>query len=142
MFWDKKTKWIPFGNYIYAGNDYIVFVRKNLKTGMLYFKTKRVQLRFSTRELMPFKLIDVEKQWQIITSTNPDQFVNIKKIPSTDTEIFTYIDEYVKTVDLDSLGLEGRTTSGQRVIQIDMATFNAFLYGFADQLLFNNFDKK
>jgi len=35
----KKTKWRILATYNSDGNDYIVFVRKNIKTGMLYFKS-------------------------------------------------------------------------------------------------------
>jgi hypothetical protein len=38
----KKTKWRIFATYNSSGNDYIVFVRKNTKTGMLYFKSKNI----------------------------------------------------------------------------------------------------
>ena len=38
---EKKTKWQPLVAYNASGTDYIVFARKGLKTGMIYFKTKR-----------------------------------------------------------------------------------------------------
>ena len=37
---EKKTKWIPLVAYNQSGNDYIVFVRKGLRSGMLYLKLK------------------------------------------------------------------------------------------------------
>jgi len=38
----RYTKWIPFANYNYGGSSYMIFVRKNLINGMLYFKTKNI----------------------------------------------------------------------------------------------------
>lgn len=38
----KKTKWKPLVTYNNMGYDYIVFARKGRKSGMVYFKTKRV----------------------------------------------------------------------------------------------------
>jgi len=39
---EKKTKWQIIATYNQNGNDYIVFARKGLRSGMLYFKTKCV----------------------------------------------------------------------------------------------------
>lgn len=39
---EKKTKWQVLAAYNHLGIDYIVFARKGLKSGMIYFKTKRV----------------------------------------------------------------------------------------------------
>ncbi len=39
---EKKTKWVPLVAYNYGGSDFIVMVRKGEKSGMLYFKTKKV----------------------------------------------------------------------------------------------------
>ncbi len=38
----KLTKWEVFAKYNYNSNDYIVMVRKNKKSGMMYFKTIKV----------------------------------------------------------------------------------------------------
>lgn len=62
----RKTKWIPFGSYSFADNDYIVFARKNLKSGMLYFKVKKVTRSIYSSNFLPYDLIDVKEQWKII----------------------------------------------------------------------------
>ena len=68
-FKSKYTKWIPFGNYSHATNDYIIFVRKNLRNNMLSFKTKRVQAWIdSSNCAVPYDLIDVKKAWIKIQS--------------------------------------------------------------------------
>jgi hypothetical protein len=70
MFNKKFTKWIPLGNYSWGGdNDYIVFARKNKKTGMIDFKTKRVQGFWSNKNpFIPCDLIDVKAAWDNILS--------------------------------------------------------------------------
>jgi len=69
MFKKKYTKWVPFGNYRWGGdNDYIVFARKNLKNGMIDFKTKRVQGFLSNRNpFLPHDLINVKVAWKELT---------------------------------------------------------------------------
>jgi len=63
----RFTKWIPFGNYSYGDADYIVFVRKNKKTGILQFKTKTTYSFFSWKSsYIPNDLINVKEQWQKI----------------------------------------------------------------------------
>lgn len=68
----KKTKWIPLGNFSFGGKDYITFTRKNLKSGMLYFKTKRVNTWFGffplVNSVIPRNLIDVKSAWEQITN--------------------------------------------------------------------------
>jgi hypothetical protein len=39
---EKKTKWQVLVAYNEGGTDYIVFARKGLKSGMIYFKTKKI----------------------------------------------------------------------------------------------------
>ena len=39
---EKKTKWQVLVAYNQGGIDYIVFARKGLKSGMIYFKTTNV----------------------------------------------------------------------------------------------------
>jgi hypothetical protein len=46
MFRKNLTKWYVLATYNQSGNDYVVFFRKNLKTGMMYFKTKSASNRF------------------------------------------------------------------------------------------------
>lgn len=68
MFKSKYTQWIPFGNHTHGYQHYITFVRKNLKSGMLEFKTKKVQTSFYYGTFLPQNLIDVKKQWDDIIS--------------------------------------------------------------------------
>lgn len=42
MFFRKMTKWHVLTVYNQGGNDFIVLVRRNKKTGMLHFRTKKV----------------------------------------------------------------------------------------------------
>ena len=69
MFKSNYTKWIPFGTYEYSYTNYIVFVRKNTKTGMMYFKTKTVQGSFNHGLIFRNDLIDVKKSWDAITQS-------------------------------------------------------------------------
>ena len=66
----RWTKWLPLGNFNYAGVDFIVFVKANRKTGMMRFKTVRVNSRnrFSNNvhQILPADLISVRKQWEAI----------------------------------------------------------------------------
>lgn len=72
MFKNLKKKWgpwVPFGNYRWAGSrDYIVFARKNLRNGMIKFKTKPViSGLFKEKEgFVPKDLIDVEEAWDTL----------------------------------------------------------------------------
>lgn len=63
----KYTKWIPLGNFSHDSCDYMTFVRKNLITGMLGFKTKKVNgwlTDFScVSRVLPNNLIDTKKAW-------------------------------------------------------------------------------
>ena len=60
---EKKTKSQPLVAYYASGKDYIVFVRKGLKSGMIYFKAKRItpigvcSYNFNTT------LFDIKKQF-------------------------------------------------------------------------------
>lgn len=71
LFKSKFTKWIPLGNHEYAGVDYITFVRKNIKTGMMEFKTKRVNTNnpfdTSVHSVLNKSLINVSEAWNKIT---------------------------------------------------------------------------
>lgn len=70
LFKSKLTPWIPFGVYTYASSHFMVFVRKNKNTQMLYFKTKEVQKGTSYHNIfIPRELIDVCKAWDVITSS-------------------------------------------------------------------------
>lgn len=63
----RWSPWIPLGNYHYV-SDYMVLVSKNLKTGMLKFKTLKVQSGDHGRSILPHDLIDVREQWDKITN--------------------------------------------------------------------------
>ncbi len=64
MFGRKLTKWMLLGNYSFGEKDYIVFVRGNLKTGLMDFKIKSVHgHRQFTRRVLPDNIIDVREQW-------------------------------------------------------------------------------
>lgn len=67
MFKRRFTKWEPLGCYHFGGNEYIVFARRRLKTGMVYFKVKNIQRYSYASIFIPHDLIDVKKQWEIIT---------------------------------------------------------------------------
>lgn len=58
------TKWMPLGNYQFGDNDYIVFAKKNTKTGMMRFKTKTVTTHFMcANNILPKGIINVGDQW-------------------------------------------------------------------------------
>jgi hypothetical protein len=56
---EKKTKWVALVTYNQGGTDYIVFARKGLKSGMIYFKTKRVTPPFTCSYNFNSTLIDI-----------------------------------------------------------------------------------
>lgn len=68
----RYTKWIPLGGFTFGNNEYVTFVRKNIKTGMLRFKTKQVNGWFGsmgcTNPFMPDNIIDTAKAWEEITN--------------------------------------------------------------------------
>lgn len=67
LFKPRYTKWVPFGNYNYGTAEYIVFVRKHFKTGMMQFKTKRIHDWWKGKDLfVPVYLIDVKQAWEEI----------------------------------------------------------------------------
>ncbi len=63
----KKTKWIVLGNYSHGSDDYVVFVRGCIETGMLDFKVKKVHYNtVYTNRILPNNLIDTKVQWDKI----------------------------------------------------------------------------
>lgn len=68
IFKRRYTNWIPFGNYRWAGDvDFIVFVRKNKRNGMLQFKTRRfISWHKLKSPFVPTNLIDVKEQFDKI----------------------------------------------------------------------------
>lgn len=69
----RWTKWIPLGNFSYAGTDYITFAKKNKANGMLKFKTKKVNGFFGSmghvHSILPVNLIDTKKAWGQLSTT-------------------------------------------------------------------------
>lgn len=45
MFKRKYTKWIPLYIFIHSFEEYIILAKRNVKTGDIVFKTKRVNTR-------------------------------------------------------------------------------------------------
>lgn len=73
MIFNKKTKWIVLGNYSYGYTDYVVFVRKSLKTGLLDFKVKSVHPHTTFRgagNILAKDLINVTEQWNKIINND------------------------------------------------------------------------
>ena len=68
LFKSNYTNWIPFGVYDYGSQHYMVFIRKNKKTGMLHFRTKKVQRSFWVGNFLPTDLINVKEQWDLINN--------------------------------------------------------------------------
>lgn len=66
---NRYTKWMPLGNYSFDDVDRIVFVKKNLKTGIMKFKTLRVNGLFGScvNRILPNDLIDTKESWKEIT---------------------------------------------------------------------------
>lgn len=73
----NRTSWIPLGSFVSDNQEFVVFARKNFPSGMIDFKTKRVNRRgiFNTYDVYPIlppNIIDVAKQWDLITNVRPD----------------------------------------------------------------------
>lgn len=65
---EKKTKWIILIAYNQGGTDYIVFVSKGLKSGMIYFKTKSVTPKFLCSYNFNSTLFDIKKGFDDVLS--------------------------------------------------------------------------
>jgi len=66
LFKSNWTKWIPLGTFVWDHPQYVVFMRGNKKTGMVQFKTKRVNklgISDCVRPILPANLIDPTTQW-------------------------------------------------------------------------------
>lgn len=63
---EKKTKYIPLVAYNSDATDYIVFVRKGLKSGLLYFKTKRNTPLGVCSYNFDKSMFDIKKQFEEI----------------------------------------------------------------------------
>ena len=58
---EKKTKWVILTAYSSQGDDCIVFVRKGLKSGMLYFKSKNTTLSGKSSYSFSHSMFDTKK---------------------------------------------------------------------------------
>lgn len=69
MFRKNLTKWSVLVTYNQSGSDYIVFFCKNKKTGMMYFKTKKVGFPFvCSYSFARNSLVDIQKQFDEMLS--------------------------------------------------------------------------
>ncbi len=68
MFRKNLTKWSVLTTYNQSGSDYIVFFRKNKKTGMMYFKVKRVGYPFICSYHFTKSMVDIQKQFDEMLS--------------------------------------------------------------------------
>lgn len=66
---EKKTKWQVLVAYNQGGFDYIVFARKGLKSGMIYFKTTKVTPLFAFSYNFNPTLFDIKKGFGDILSS-------------------------------------------------------------------------
>lgn len=71
LFKSNYTKWIPLGSFSFQSKDYITYVKKNLKTGMMKFKTKRVNTFLfdsgCVDNVFTHNSINVQEAWEEIT---------------------------------------------------------------------------
>jgi hypothetical protein len=65
---EKKTKWQVLVTYNEDGVDYIVFARKGIKSGMIYFKTKKVTPPFRYSYNFKSTLFDIKKGFDDVLS--------------------------------------------------------------------------
>ena len=74
MFKKRYTKWVALGSFSFTNYDYVTFIRKNLKNGLLQFKTKKVNGWFGvlgcTSNFMPTSLINTQKVWDDVNNSN------------------------------------------------------------------------
>lgn len=66
FFFPKCTKWIVLECYNQNGKDFVCLVKKNLDTGMLYFKVKRITPDFNLSYMFNHLTINIQKQFQTI----------------------------------------------------------------------------
>lgn len=57
----KWTKWIPLGRYSHGYVDFVVMVKKNLRTGMPKFKVKRIH-RWKFMSIDSFFNVEINTQ--------------------------------------------------------------------------------
>lgn len=63
---EKKTKWIPLVAYNAGGTDFMILVRKGIKSGMLYFKIKNCSPFASCSYNFNKDMFDIRKQFETI----------------------------------------------------------------------------
>ena len=70
MFKKRYTEWVPLGSFSLGRVDYIALVKKNKKTSMLKFKTKRTHGNRMFSGCNPYfnVPIDIQAQWDEIIS--------------------------------------------------------------------------
>lgn len=66
----KYTKWLPILIYDFSGNKFILQGRRNLKTGELCFKNKRLNTPFNLMQNMPQSVFDPKIQFEALLSSN------------------------------------------------------------------------
>jgi len=59
-----KTKWIPLLSYEYNGSIYITLCRRNYRTGMLHFETRKVNRNSTHCYQKP--LLNIDDQFKLI----------------------------------------------------------------------------
>lgn len=59
----KFTKWIPLSEYNFGETEYLILARRNIKSGMIYFKVKHVAGRMNGVRLAPWGL-DIKEQFK------------------------------------------------------------------------------
>lgn len=66
IFKNNYSKWIPLSSYESSGNLYVIFVRKNFRTGMMSFRTKILNRPFTSVTNLLHGQIDIGEQWRKI----------------------------------------------------------------------------
>lgn len=67
---EKKTKWIPLHEYNHDGTDYIILMRRGVKSGMIYFKVKVVSPKFAQSFFFKGDIFNTKDQFDKILSEN------------------------------------------------------------------------
>lgn len=66
MFKRRKTKWIVLQCYHVGGTDYILLARKNIRTGMIYVKTKRATPTLSCSYLFKREFMSIDVRFKML----------------------------------------------------------------------------
>ncbi len=64
----NRTRWYPFAKSSIGYCDHITFIKKDLDSGMLYFKTKKANKKFDTtiNNILPNGMIDTLAVWKMV----------------------------------------------------------------------------